>query len=316
MVNSNAQERNLKEDFKKICVNYHDTKDIVTSIGQFLPTKYLFVKGHIGNSEVLDVLCSIYVPIMNVTATWTSPFSVRKRQVMLDIPTFVAGLRRWLEPTYLDDVLAIPVRLVCQHLDKLVPSQVTYGSVHRVFVPTLHVFDGQVLYADGVYLVLVTQPIGQLVQEIFSLSCYLRVKPCYLLLLALVLRSPFFQLGKLLLMFHQLVLRLLQEHRAFNFVAIVKSQEGLHSKVYSYCSFPQYWFLLRNCHIHFTENGTENGDVVPSIFVLRHCCGLHRSLNLSRELAFDSIVLGFQLDELWNRNSVGVIVELQIVVGY
>ena len=37
-------------------------------------------------------------------------------------------------------------------------------------VLALHVFDGQVLYADGVYLVLVAQPIGQLVQEIFSLS--------------------------------------------------------------------------------------------------------------------------------------------------
>ena len=113
-------------------------------------------------------------------------------------------------------------------------------------------------------------------------------------------------------MFHQLVLMLLQEHRAFNFVAIVKSQEGIHSKVYSYRGFPQYWFLLRNYHIHFTENG----DVVPSISILGHCCGLHRSLDLSREPTFDSIVLGFQLDELWNRNSVGVIVELQVVVGY
>ena len=92
MVNTTTQGQTLKTDFGDFCVNYHDTKDIVTSIGQFLPTKYLFVKGHIGNSEVLNVLCSIYVPIMNVTATWTSPFSVRKRQVMLDIPTFVASL--------------------------------------------------------------------------------------------------------------------------------------------------------------------------------------------------------------------------------
>ena len=111
-------------------VNYCVTQDNAASIGKFLPVINLLIEGHVWQSEVLDVLCSIYVPIMNVTATWTSPFSVRKRQVMLDVPTFVTSLGRWLETPYLDEVLAIPIRLVCEHLNELVPSQVTYGSVH------------------------------------------------------------------------------------------------------------------------------------------------------------------------------------------
>ena len=79
----------------------------------------------------------------------------------------------------------MPFCLVCQHLYELVPSQVSNGSVHRVFIPTLHVLNGQVFYAICVNLALVAHHACQLVQEIFSLSCYFRIQLRYLFLLAL-----------------------------------------------------------------------------------------------------------------------------------
>ena len=45
-------------------VNCHDAKDIVPSIGQFLPVINLFVEGHVGNGKVLDVLRRIHISVM------------------------------------------------------------------------------------------------------------------------------------------------------------------------------------------------------------------------------------------------------------
>ena len=45
-------------------VNYHDAKDIVASIGQFLPVINFLIEGHVGNGKVLDVLRSIHISVM------------------------------------------------------------------------------------------------------------------------------------------------------------------------------------------------------------------------------------------------------------
>lgn len=157
---------------------------------------------------------------------------------MLDIATDIASFWRRNVSSYLDDILAMPLCFVCQQLDELVPSQVSYGSVHRVFVPTLHVLHGQVLYAICVNLVLVAHLACQLVQEIFSLPCYLRIQLRYLFLLAPVLCRSLLQCRKFLLVLRQFVLRLLQEHWIVYLISIVKCHEGLHAKVNSSCSFP------------------------------------------------------------------------------
>lgn len=45
-------------------MNYHDPKEVVASIGQFLPVVNLLVEGHVGNGKVLDVLRRIHISVM------------------------------------------------------------------------------------------------------------------------------------------------------------------------------------------------------------------------------------------------------------
>lgn len=57
-------------------VNYHEPKEFVASIGQFLPVINLFIEGHAWNGKILDVLCGIYVSIVMFSTVWTSPFPI------------------------------------------------------------------------------------------------------------------------------------------------------------------------------------------------------------------------------------------------
>src|SRR5579859_5881834 len=115
--------------------------------------------------------------------TRTSPFSVFKSQVLLDVSTLTTSLATWKEPVYLDNSSSIPICLILQLPYKFVPTTISNRSCKTMVLH--HVLDSKSFYVNDLVLVNqlacgLMQVITPYVSDLLVYSCQLMTKFHYL----------------------------------------------------------------------------------------------------------------------------------------
>lgn len=118
-------------------------------------------------AEISNIHSRINVPVVDGPAMGTRPFPILQGQGLVDVAANRTRLAAGLKSTNLEDILTVPVSLVPQHQKEPAPARVLNRLSQTVVLD--HALHAQRLKDIRPHLVVVTETMGQFVQEIITL---------------------------------------------------------------------------------------------------------------------------------------------------
>jgi hypothetical protein len=89
---------------------------------------------------------------MNSITLRTLPFPIGQHELIVDVTTSVTSLAGWEEPVKLVDAATIPLALIFEHVDKLIPSRIGYRLGKMMILQKsigVKILNGDKIYRKG-----------------------------------------------------------------------------------------------------------------------------------------------------------------------